>query len=369
MVAPRFQTTLPADAKLIPALPQDLAIVDESRSFRVDVDGESVLALAKPVALDGEGQAVVVIGRTAALVDSSAVWARLGFALLVAIALAAILAIALSRSVGGRLEGLADASRAIAEGDLTARAPLRGRDEVTSVAAAFNAMAERLEDAQRRERDFLMSVSHDLRTPLTTIRGYAEGLADEAIAQDDMVRVGSVLHAQADRLSRLIEDLMLLSRLEARQFTLRPEAVDLAAHFKEVADGIRPRSDDAHVRLVLDVSDVGVVHVDADRIAQVAANLLENALRYTPEGGTVTLRLGRDDQGPWFQVADTGPGIDSSDLPHVFERLYVAQRYRPVRPEGSGLGLNIVKELVDAMGGQVAVTSELGVGTTVGVRL
>ncbi len=366
--APRFELSLPQGAALLPRLP-DLRQTERGATYDVDVGGESVTALALPLQLGADRRAVVVVGRTEPLVPWRVVFGRFLVAVAAAIVLASLLAVVLSRWLGRRLDGLAAASAAIAGGDLGARAPAAGKDEVAAVARSFNEMAEQLEDARRRERDFLMSVSHDLRTPLTTIRGYAEGLADDAIPADDLPRVGGVLHAQADRLSRLVDDLVQLSRLEARQFTLRPEPVDLAAHLKEVAEAMRARADAARVRLDLALTAVGVVEVDADRVAQVAGNLLENALRYTPESGTVTLSLtaGRDEVA--FTVADTGPGIDEADLPHVFERLYVAQRYRAVRPEGSGLGLTIVRELVAAMGGRLAVTSRPGAGTAVTVTL
>ncbi len=365
----RGPVAVPDDPLLIPALGLDLGSVRGPGATTIDIDGDSVTAFVGPLDLAGERRAWVVVGRADALIPWRIVFGRLMLGLAAAILLAAVLAAWLARSLGLRLDGLTTAAEAIAGGDLSARAPDAGGDEVARVATAFNAMAHRLEDSQRRERDFLMSVSHDLRTPLTTIRGYAEGLADDAIAPDDLARVGGVLHTQADRLSRLIDDLVLLSRLEARQFSLRTEPVDLAAHLKEAGEAMRSRADEARVRLHLDVAGVGIVEVDPDRIAQVAGNLLENALRYTPEGGAVTLRARRTHNQIRFEVADTGPGIDQADLPHVFERLYVAQRYRAVRPEGSGLGLNIVKELVDAMGGHVEFTSELGKGTTVGVVL
>ncbi len=364
----RVDLTLPTDARLVPRLPS-LADVERGESFEVDVDGQSVTALALPLQLGPGRRAVVVVGRTAPLVPWRVVFGRFLLAVAAAVALAALLAVALSRWLGRRLDGLATASAAIAAGDLAARAPERGGDEVAAVARSFNEMAEQLEAARRRERDFLMSVSHDLRTPLTTIRGYAEGLADDAIPADDLARVGGVLHAQAGRLSRLVDDLVQLSRLEARQFELRPEPVDLAAHLKEVAEAMAARAHAARVRLAVAVADVGVVAVDPDRVAQVAGNLLENALRYTPEGGTVTLRLELRGEVVAFTVADTGPGIDEADLPHVFERLYVAQRYRPVRPEGSGLGLSIVRELVAIMGGRLEVASRAGAGTSVTVTL
>ncbi len=117
------------------------------------------------------------------------------------------------------------------------------------------------------------------------------------------------------------------------------------------------------------LDDVGPVEIDPDRIAQIAGNLLDNALRYTPEQGRVTVVLAHTGSSVELEVSDSGPGIDAEDLPHVFERLYVARRYRPIRPEGSGLGLSIVKELAEAMGGEVHVTSALGEGTTVAVTL
>ncbi|HHC08087.1 MAG TPA: ATP-binding protein, partial [Actinobacteria bacterium] len=125
----------------------------------------------------------------------------------------------------------------------------------------------------------------------------------------------------------------------------------------------------ALVRFESHLEDVGTVVTDPDRIAQILANLLDNALRYTPEGGTVTVTLARDDGVVRLAVADTGPGIDPEDLPRIFDRLYVAERYRPLRPEGSGLGLAIVKELVDALGAEVLVESVPGRGTRVEVRL
>jgi signal transduction histidine kinase len=170
-------------------------------------------------------------------------------------------------------------------------------------------------------------------------------------------------------LRRLVEDLMLLSRLEAREFSMRPESVDLTAHLKGVMEGFRERADTARIELRQELDRVGEVQVDPDRISQVVGNLLENALRYTPEAGEVTLGVSRVEDRIRITVADTGPGIDPADLPHIFERLYVTARYRPLRPEGSGLGLSIVRELVDAMGGSTEVASDLESGTRIAVTL
>ena len=225
-----------------------------------------------------------------------------------------------------------------AAGDFSVRIDEGGGEELAAVSRAFNEMADQLEAGRRRERDFLLSVGHDLRTPLTTVRGYAEGLASGDVAAEDMPRVAAVLDAQAHRLSRLVDDLMRLARLEAREFALVPERVDLAAHIRGVVDGHVGRAKTMGVRLELRIDEVGSIDVDPDRVAQIAGNLIDNALRYTPEQGTVTVSLRPINDGAELTVTDTGPGIDPHDLPRVFERLYVAQRYRPVRRVGSGLG-------------------------------
>ena len=356
------------DTPLLDSLGEDPPV---GRVTETEVAGEPVLAYVRaiPFRQRGEATLLVAIGRSEPLLATN-ILAR---PLLFSLGIGAILAIILANWVAGflsrRLQRLETTSRTIASGDFSARAPTAGSDDVARLGAAFNDMAEQLEASRRRERDFLMSVGHDLRTPLTTLRGYAEALDGGQIDEADLERVAGVLQRQTDRLSRLVEDLTLLARLEAREFTLRPEPVELAAHLGEIADSHRVRAAQLHVELVDQIDDVGTVTIDPDRVSQIMGNLLTNALRYTPEGGKVRVGLTGTPVEIRLTVADTGPGIDPEDLPRVFERLYVAQRYRPVRPEGSGLGLTIVKELTAALGGEVDVGSTLGEGTTVTVRL
>lgn len=343
---------LSRDRELLVSLPATAAGGDV---VSVEVAGTEVLATVRRIDLD-VGGLVVAIGRETPLLPLGTV----SRALLVAVGLGSILMIAFgtwfARSASRRLADLETAAGAVAGGDLTARAPVDGNDEITEVSLAFNNMAIQLQAARSREREFLMNVSHDLRTPLTTIRGYAEALDADQIEDDDLQRVAGVLHAETGRLSRLIEDVMLLARLEAREFTLRPEPVDLAAHMSEVVAGHRSRADAAGVTLEFLDEGVGVVEVDPDRIAQVGANLVDNALRFTPRGGTVNVSLRPAAGSVVLAVTDSGPGIDSEDLSRVFDRFFTADRV-PVRPDGSGLGLAIVRELVDAMGGSVEASS------------
>ncbi len=336
-----------------------------------EVGGEPVLAYVRAVPVSARSGATVLIaiGRTEPLLATNI----LTRPLLISLGIGGILAVALANWVAGqvsrRLQRLETAAGAIAGGDFSVRAPDDGDDDVARLGRAFNEMAAELDEGRERERDFLMSVGHDLRTPLTTLQGYAEAIDSGAVEREDLERVGDVLLRQTDRLGRLIEDLMMLARLEARQFTLRPEAVDLTAHVGGLIEAQRLRAETMNVGLAANLDPVGSVDVDPDRVGQILGNLIDNALRYTPESGTVTVSLDNDNEWVVLRVADTGIGIDHVDLPHVFDRLYVAQRYEPVRPEGSGLGLSIVKELVSSLGGHIEVTSNRGVGTTVMIRL
>jgi two-component system sensor histidine kinase BaeS len=245
-----------------------------------------------------------------------------------------------------------EATRRISQGDLSARvaAPANGHDdELASLIASINTMAEALERSKGVERQFLLSVSHDLRTPLTSIRGYAEAIADGAVP--DAAEASNVILSEARRLERLVGDLLDLAKLESRSFSLSLQPVDLVDIAAGTADGFRPEATDAGVDIDVVTDGPAVVDGDPDRLAQVAANLVQNALKFARG----RIRVSVDAANGWARlaVADDGPGIAPEDLPHVFERLYVS-RHQPQRKEvGSGLGLAIVRELVTAMGGSV----------------
>lgn len=335
--------------------------------------GSEVLALVHPFT-PAPGSPIsstvlLVIARETPVIDWAPLIRPLLLTLAAATALAAFLARWLSRRLTRRLDHLSDAARRIADGDAAARVPEMSEDELAELSRSFNDMADRLQEGRMREQEFLMSVGHDLRTPLTTISGYAEAIEEGGVPEAELSRVGGVLAAETGRLRRLVDDLMLLARLEAREFTLSPEPVDVGAHLSEVAAGFRPRAEAAHVRLETDIGTTGIVETDPDRVAQIAGNLLENGLRYTPEAGVVRLAVGRANGQITLVVSDSGPGIEPGDLPHAFEKFYVARKYRRVRPEGSGLGLSIVKQLVDALSGTVRLESVPGEGTKVTVSL
>jgi signal transduction histidine kinase len=348
-----------------------LAGDDQFRRIQLPEEAQSLEAVAHPMSVVDRGAItpVIVVAQRSDLID----WRQIMRGLIVPFAIAAMLSAIAARSLsawlGSRLNGLAGAAHKLAGGDLAARAAEEGADEIAGLARSFNVMATRLEAAQSREQEFLMSVGHDLRTPLTTIGGYAEALDEGELDAGETKRSAGVLSRETDRLRRLVEDLMLLARLEAREFTIRPEPVDVGAHLGEIAEAYRDRAEASRVLLEVDIGTTGVIVTDPDRIAQIAANLTENALRYTPEAGRVTFTVEARDGAIQLSVADTGPGIDEGDLPRVFDRFYVARKYRRIRPEGSGLGLAIVKQLVDALGGTVSAHSVPGNGTRFSVSI
>lgn len=285
--------------------------------------------------------------------------------------LGVLVALYVSRALTEPLRRAEAATHRIAAGDLATRlpAPVAGRtDELGDLARSINTMAEGLERSRVLEQQFLLSVSHDLRTPLTSIRGYAEAISD-GTAPDPRAAAAIVL-SESRRLERLVRDLLDLARLDARQFSFDARSVPVGAVVADAAEGFRRRAEDAGLALAVDRDpSATVVVTDPDRLAQIVANLVENGLKFARSTLRVSTVAGADDVA--VVVTDDGPGIAPEDLPHVFERLYVS-RHRPVRTEaGSGLGLAIVRELVTAMGGTVACespTSAAG-GTRMVVRL
>lgn len=290
-------------------------------------------------------------------------------------ALAAIVtlgaAVAVASVLGSRLtrplRDAQQATRRIAAGDLSARLPEpRGDDELATLTRSINSMAEALERSRGLERQFLLAVSHDLRTPLTSIRGFAEAIA-EGKAPDN-AQAAAVITAESRRLERLVRDLLELAKLDARRFSLDVRATDVAEVVTETAEGFRPAADDARVRLdvVTNGQEGLLATADPDRLAQVVANLVENALKFA--SGGITVGAARADGAVVIWVADDGPGIPSDDLPRVFERFFTSTR-APARQVGSGLGLSIVRELVDAMGATVRAEPADGRGARMVVAL
>ncbi len=301
------------------------------------------------------------------------VWQPLGVSAVVALLAGLIVALFVTRWLGRPIRQLSQATRAIAEGNLDVRMdPEDVPTEFVPLVASFNSMVEEVQRSRQAQRNFVANVSHDLKTPLTSIRGFAQALKEGVAADPQMQkRAAEVIYDEAERMHRLVTQLLELAKLDAGQLPLAREDVNLSNLLARLVDSVRLRAEQAGIHLETAIAPDLYVVGDPDRLAQVFSNLLDNALTYTPHGGTVRVeaRVATGD-GEWVvvDVTDTGPGIPEEDQPYVFERFYRVDKARS-RGQGSGLGLAIVKELVDAHQGRVSVQSVEGLGTRFTVRL
>ncbi|HIF72004.1 MAG TPA: HAMP domain-containing protein [Dehalococcoidia bacterium] len=266
------------------------------------------------------------------------------------------------------VRNLTAAASNLGAGDLSQRVPASGSDDIGKLANSFNTMASDLELAVRQRRQLTADVAHELRTPLANIQGYIEAIKDGVVEADE--ETIDTLHTQTIHLANLIEDLRILAVADAGALALNkshcsPISVieDSVAHFSQ-----RARERDIELAITIDESDV-VIDFDETRIRQIVSNLVENALTHTPNNGRITVAIHGNAEGLRTSITDSGVGISSDDLPRIFDQFYRADQSRTRTTGGAGLGLTIVKRLVEAHGGDISVTSDPGQGTTFTVFL
>jgi signal transduction histidine kinase len=323
------------------------------------------LYAARPVVgADGAVLAVVEVSR-----DLAETLAFLGALRLVlagagglALVAALVASLLLARPLARPLRQMESATQAIAAGDLSRRLPVTSQDEVGRLAAGINHMAADLDRLEAARREFIAKISHDLRTPLTAIKGFIVNLQDTAPSEMQASLV--TMDEQADRLIRLVNDLLALSRLQRGELRLHRATTDLAAAARSAADLVEGRARRLGVTLILDLPpDLPPISADADRLQQVVVNLLDNALKFTPAGGRVWLRILYDETAMELTVADEGPGLGDQDPERVFEPYYRGPG------GGAGLGLAIAREIVTAHGGQIWLQPRPQGGTEARFRL
>lgn len=269
------------------------------------------------------------------------------------------LAVRALRRTAVPLGDVMEASGRVAGGDYAARVPERGPEEVRELARAFNTMTERLQANDQQRRSLLADVTHELRTPITVIQGNLEGILD-GIYPADTARIESILE-ETRVLSRVIDDLRTLSLAESGGLKLQREPTDLGELAREAAKPFAAQAEAKQVSLAVETQPgLPPLEIDATRIREVIANLLANALRYTPAGGQIRVRVWREGSRAWVAVRDSGAGIAPEDLPHIFDRFYKSADSR-----GTGLGLAIAKNLVEAHGGAIAARSAPGAGAEI----
>jgi signal transduction histidine kinase len=266
------------------------------------------------------------------------------------------------------LDELFHASERVANGDYSVRVQEKGPPEVHSLMRSFNSMAERLQVSDQQRRNMLADISHELRTPITVIQGNVEGMLDGVYPADE-ARLTSIIE-ETQILSRLVEDLRTLALAESGALRLKHEPTNLAGLIRDAVSGFESQAKEKDIRIELTLVDGEDADIDPQRIRQVLTNLLSNALRYSPRGGVINVQLmeagsgARGARNVTISVEDSGPGIESHMLPHVFDRFYKSSD-----SGGMGLGLSIAKYLVEAHNGKIWAESEVGQGTRISLTL
>jgi signal transduction histidine kinase len=356
--APVTVLSLAAASEVLPASAVSALREGDSADGTVEIEGR-----AQIYAAERAGRSVILVTRPD--VVSGDDFSRYLSALLIASGVAALLAAAvaalLARRLTQPLRRLGAAAGELAAGRSPEPVPREGTEELDELAVAFNGMAEQLALARDAERAVLLSVSHDLRTPLTSIRGYAEGIEDGTI---EPAEAAAIVGREAGRLERLVGDLLALARLRQGVLEVRSEPVDLAAVAREAEERLRPRAREAGVEVLVEGGPAPAT-ADHGRVLQVVTNLLDNGIRVSPSGGAVTIAAAPGE----LRVSDRGPGIPAAELPQAFERFHLRAHTGNGSPEGAGLGLAIVRELTEAMGGSVVAENLPGGGARFTVRL
>lgn len=286
----------------------------------------------------------------------------------VSLIIGAGLALVVSGSIAKPLSQVAESARRIAGGDYSVEAPIKGPTEVRDVAASFNDMVTTVTRNQQAQQEFLASVSHDLKTPLTSIQGFSQAILDGAAS--DPAHAARVIHDEAARMRRMVDELLDLARIQSGQAVLTRTYIHMPKLIDAIMERLTPQAEAQQVTLQqTGERRLRRITGDGDRLAQVFTNLVDNAITHTPPGGTVTVSTGADEGGIVITVSDTGRGIPQDDLAHIFERFYQVDKARSGKRRGSGLGLTIVKEIVHAHDGRIHVESVVGQGTTFTVWL
>lgn len=286
---------------------------------------------------------------------------------LLAVGVAMILTFFVSHRILSRVESLSRVSRLAAHRDFSGRAEVTSRDEVGELARTFNSMVEELSRTEELRRNLVADVAHELRTPVTNIRGYVEGISDGVIKPDNTTL--DSIHSETLLLARLIEDLQDLALAESGQMQLRFQPCNLANLVRSASSSMQPSALAKQVGLTVTESSEIFIDADPQRISQVLRNLLVNALMHTPAEGQIQIKANQQNGNAMVSIKDTGSGIPLDDLGHIFDRFYRVDKSRSRSTGGVGLGLTITKRLVEAHQGTIEAFSSEGQGTEVVVTL
>lgn len=364
----------PGEAPLADMLPEDAAIlIDfdgelvEKGAQRIDFtaeNGRRLEGVAVPIIIDGQVFAALVIARPPSNFEPSfgRIASQTLIAALAGLAVALALSLYLTTRVTRPINALHAATRRVTEGRLGSELDMTGMPELDQVSQAFNRMVHELAERDALAREFLMKITHDLRTPVTAIRGHAAALADGVVPDEQVPRSLGAIEGEAARLETMVSDLLDLAKMDAHRFRLEFEETDPAEVLDQAFVVLENRAARRNITYEKHVGNLGSIITDPARVQQIANNLLDNALRWAPEGGTVRLEAHRRRGGGFVaSIRDDGPGIPEAQLQAIFEPFYSAET--PEGQKGSGLGLAISRQLARALGGDVLVESREGDGS------
>lgn len=279
-----------------------------------------------------------------------------------AIAIALILTFILSRRILSPIRTLGNTARKLGKGDFSQRVRIKDRGEVGELAKTFNSMADDLERTEKLRRNMVADIAHELRTPLSNVSGYLEAIRDEVIKPEPSTIAS--LSEEVDLLSRLVDDLQELALADAGELKLNRQSEDITQLIQQAVKAVQTKVLAKGLEINVDITaNLSSVNIDYQRISQVLRNLLENAIKHTPNGGKITVSAVQQESFIRVNVEDDGEGIPAEDLPNMFERFYRVDKSRTRHAGGSGLGLTIAKRLVESHGGTISVQSELGKGS------
>ena len=352
-----------ANTRSYVAASQNAVKVDQ----RKDADGREMLFTAAPIVQGRSFIGYVQLSEPASRLQQAVRdrWEVLGLGVAGIAAVALLASVWLSTSLIRPLEKLRDSALRFSQGELSHRVSYQGRDEIGAVASAFNQMAEQVQAMIEEQRAFASNTSHELRTPLTTMRLRTEALRrDLSLDRDTRDQYILELDDELTRLSELVDDLVLLSRFDAKRAETGQEQIDVVrfAHSLHRTTLDHAREHGIDLRLDVTVESPVSIRASLNHLTILFRNLLDNAIKYTPPGGIITWTVGAEGDEAVLRVEDTGQGIPSEHLPHVFERFYRADRSRSRSIPGTGLGLSLARSIVEAYGAQITITSP-GTGT------
>ena len=299
-------------------------------------------------------------------------------ALVLFMAPAALVSYLSVKRLTNRLDHLTQATQSLRQGDYQARSEVQGKDEIAQLQRDFNAMADDLAyafDALNEEKEkvsrllenrkqLTANTSHELRTPVATLQSYLDSLSEQHHLPENVRDDVAILQNEVQHLTRLIDDLFTLSQAEVGALVMVSEPVEVTSLVHQVAGAFRPLAwQSGKVVLFVEAETNSIIEGDPDRLEQILANLIRNAIHHTPPGGIISLQVEEEEQIVRIHIRDTGEGISEEDLPHIWERFYRGQGNRAADQRGAGLGLSLVRELVTDMGGEISVTSQTGMGT------